>query len=65
MQQDKAGLYKKYDDPEATDEARLQKIQHMEEILFGDETPTGDALAHKFGVTDFHQKVDFSKEKIR
>ena len=65
MQQDKAGFYKKYDDPEATNEARLEKIQHMEEILFGNETPVGDALAHKFGVTDFNQKVDFSKEKTQ
>lgn len=50
-QQDKAGFYKKYDDPDATLEVRLQKVLDMEELLFGNETPVGDALAHKFGIT--------------
>jgi hypothetical protein len=40
--------FKKYDDPEATEQARLQKIIDMEKVLFGNETPVGDALAHKY-----------------
>lgn len=58
-----AGLHKEYKDPDATPEARQKKLDDMEYKLFGNETPVGDALAHKYGVTDFHQKVDFSEEK--
>lgn len=55
MQQEKAGFMKKYDDPEATEQARLQKIIDMEKQLFGNETPVGDALAHKYGVVNKYE----------
>ena len=52
--------HKKYTDPNnGTPEARYQQTIDMERILFGNETPTGDALAYKEAVTDFHQKVEF------
>lgn len=60
---DQAGTHVKYKDPNATKEERLKMILDMEEKLFGNETPVGDALAHKFGVTDFHEKVNFSSEE--
>jgi hypothetical protein len=31
----------------------------MEKVLFGNETATGDSMAYKEAVTDFHQKVEF------
>jgi len=33
-----------------TPEAREERLQHLERELFGNETRTGDALAHKHGV---------------
>jgi len=48
---DSSGIYKKYNDPEDSEEVREAKIQEMEDYLFGDETPVGDALAYKSGVT--------------
>lgn len=53
-----AGHHKKYKDEKATKEARLKEIMDMELKLFGNETPAGDALAHRYGVTDFNQKVN-------
>jgi hypothetical protein len=58
---DKKGTHAKYKDENASKEARLKMIKSMEEELFGNETPVGDALAHKSGVTDFHEKTDLSK----
>jgi hypothetical protein len=49
--------HKKYFDPNTSEEQRQATILKMEQELFGNETPVGDALRHKFGVTDFHQKV--------
>ncbi len=54
--------HKKYTDPdsEQSAEMRMNQILKMEEVLFGNETPTGDSLAYKEAVTDFHQKVEFT-----
>jgi hypothetical protein len=56
--------HKKYKE-DLSPEAHQEKLDKMEAVLFGNETPVGDALAHKFGVTDFHEKVEFpvSEEK--
>jgi len=62
-QMDRAGIYKKYDDPDAESEVRLRKVQHMEEILFGNETPVGDALAHRYGVVV--PESNFAQEKTQ
>lgn len=51
FQQNHKAFANKYDDPEATEQQRLEKIMNMEKILFGNETPVGDALAHGYGVT--------------
>lgn len=51
--------HKKYLDPLQTPEQMNQKIIEMEKILFGNETRTGDSMAYKEAVTDFHQKVEF------
>lgn len=50
-QTDKAGTHKKYKDETNTIEHRDQMVKQMELDLFGNETPVGDALAHKWGVT--------------
>ncbi len=54
--------HKKYVDPDSEHpaESRYQKIIDMEKILFGNETATGDLMAYKEAVTDFHQKVEFT-----
>ena len=41
----------KYKDPNDSPEEKLQKIIDMEHMLFGNETPVGDALNYKYGVT--------------
>ena len=52
--------HRKYVDPDSENpaEARYQQIIDMEKILFGNETATGDSMAYKEAVTDFHQKVE-------
>jgi len=45
-----AGVYTKYKDTGETPEERIQKVQEIEEMLFGNETVTGDALAYKEGI---------------
>ena len=57
--------FAKYKDPDTSPEMRSQMLQDMEEKLFGNETPVGDALTHGYGVTDFNEKVNFSEEKTR
>ena len=44
------GMYTKYKDPLDDAEIRKQRILDTEKELFGNETPVGDALAHKYGV---------------
>lgn len=62
-QMDKAGSYHaKYKDDTATKEARAKEIQDMEDRLFGNETSTGDALAHKWGVT---VPTSYEKESVK
>lgn len=46
---DRIGFLAKYKDNISPEEAEKQ-IQDMEELLFGNETPVGDALAHGYGV---------------
>lgn len=45
-----AGNHRRYKDEKATKEARTKEIMDMELKLFGNETPVGDALAHKYGI---------------
>lgn len=44
--------FAKYKDPEVSAEFRKERLDKMEKTLFGNETSTGDALAHKYGVTN-------------
>lgn len=53
------GHHKKYTDPNQSPEQMNQKIMDMEQVLFGNETRTGDSMAYKEAVTDFNQKVEF------
>lgn len=39
--------FKKYHDPTVDPEYRMQELEKMEQILFGNETSTGDSLAYK------------------
>lgn len=41
----------KYKDPGETIEMREERIKQLQEELFGNETPVGDALAHGYGTT--------------
>lgn len=47
------GIRVPYKDPEAVQdpEAKLLRTDKLVEELFGNETPVGDALSHKYGVT--------------
>lgn len=47
----KAGNHVKYRDPEIDPNVRTQKLQDMVNLLFGNETDTGDALAYGSGVS--------------
>lgn len=47
----KRGGFAKYRDTEATEEVRMQKVEDMIKLLFGNETPVGDALAYGSGVS--------------
>lgn len=62
-QMDKSKFYAKYADKNKTPEELKKQLDDMEFALFGNETSVGDALAHGFGVSGFHQKTDFSGEK--
>lgn len=50
---EKAGFYTKYKEltAEQSIEEREKRIKEVEDSLFGNETPVGDALAHKYGVS--------------
>lgn len=50
-QADKKGTHVKYKDETATIEHREKLIREMQDRLFGNETPVGDALAHGYGVS--------------
>ncbi len=54
-QQDKANTHTKYKDGE-NKETLQARIDAVEQELFGNETPVGDALAHRYGVAGFHPK---------
>lgn len=41
----------KYKDPGETPEMKEDRIKKLQEELFGNETPVGDALAHGYGTT--------------
>ena len=47
---DKAGAFTKYKDKNITPEEHLAHIKKVEDELFGNETPVGDALAYGSGV---------------
>lgn len=49
---EQAGLYTKYKAPTAEEsyEEKQKRLKEIEDSLFGNETPVGDALAHKYGV---------------
>lgn len=58
MNSAKVGGVKKYTDPQADEkdpkiavEAQLDRIEKLEEQLFGNETKVGDALAHESGIS--------------
>lgn len=50
-QMGRANTFKKYKDPEENPEYRKGLVDDMYKKLFGNETSTGDALAHGYGVT--------------
>lgn len=52
----------KYKDPDESPEGRALKIEKMKEFLFGNETDTGDALAHHLGVSNPAEPKHFEKE---
>lgn len=62
-QMDKANTHKRYKDPEAEAGYKLKQINEMQNLLFGNETDTGDALAYKEGVAGFHEKPDMIGQK--
>ena len=45
-----AGNFTRYKDKNISPEERDIKLKDMEDTLFGNETPVGDALRHKYGV---------------
>jgi len=47
---DRAGSFIKYKDKNVSPEEHLAHIQKVEDELFGNETPVGDALAHGSGI---------------
>lgn len=51
--QGESSMYAKYVDPDKDNpkEKRLERIEKLEQELFGNETSVGDALAYKQGVT--------------
>lgn len=59
-----AGCFTKYKDPTVEPEFRKQELEKMEKFLFGNETPTGDALAYGYGVTNPADKQHFEKETV-
>lgn len=60
---DKAGNHTKYKDKNVSAEERAEELAKMEQILFGNETPVGDALAHGFGVVVPGSKVAYLNPK--
>lgn len=59
--------YVKYRDKNETLEEQALELKKMEELLFGNETPVGDALAHGYGVTVPGSKIAYLNptEKIQ
>lgn len=62
-QTDKANTHKKYKDPELDEGYKMKQIQDMHDILFGNETGTGDALAYKEGVAGFHETTEIAQKR--
>jgi hypothetical protein len=56
------GTFARYKDPAADPMYRKEQLDSMSRKLFGNETTTGDALAHGYGVTNPAGKEHFGSE---
>ena len=58
-------VHAKYKDPDLDPGHKQEEIMKMEKYLFGDETPMGDALAAKDGISYAGMKTFSEEEKVK